>query len=110
MRRERERRLFEEVARGLVQTGDAEPGIDEQRVIAPLDEPDVAPREPVDERLPQPPDHLVDRLACEPITDCDLHLSSGPRCGYATIMVAASLMPDCSVPTTLRPVVASFVV
>ena len=63
VRRERERRLLEEIARGFVQARDAEPGVDEQRAVAAAHEPDVAARERIGERLPEPPDHVTDPFA-----------------------------------------------
>ena len=72
VRGERERGLLEQVARRFVQARDAEPGVDEQRAIAPRHEPDIAARERIGERLPEPPDHVADPFAREPIPDCDL--------------------------------------
>ena len=74
--RERERRLFEEVARRFVQARDAEPGVDEQCPVAPAHEPDVAARERIDELLPELPDVVTDLLAYEPVSDCNLHVGS----------------------------------
>ena len=74
VRCERERRLLEEVVGGLVQARDTETGVDQQRVVAAADEPDVAPCEGIDERLPQLPDLVTDPFVCEPVSDCNLHV------------------------------------
>ena len=63
VRREREGGLLEEIVRGLVQARDPESGVDEQPAVATADEPDVAARERVGERLPEPPDHCTDPFA-----------------------------------------------
>ena len=64
--RECERRLLEEIARGLVQARDAEPRVDEQRAIAAPHEPDVAARERVHMRLGEQGNTVGEGLAAKP--------------------------------------------
>ncbi len=71
--RERERGVFEQIAGRVMQARNAESRVDEERAVAAAHEPDVAARERIGERLPEPPDHITDPFAREPVPVCNLH-------------------------------------